>query len=164
MITIIIIIIVQQLYLVVCKENNNYFNALHFLLLGSEAISDSFYGKPNKAIHYGSVNCDGSEEVLTNCLYVQYSLEHGKELNVHAEVGGVNCKGNHMIISDILTTSISKHLTTTGKVQYISSMTSTTIATGGAGVSDTSIRGSEVLILSIGIIALILGATALIIG
>ena len=168
MIIIIIIIIIQQLYLIICKENNNYFNTLHILqhsLLGPEAISDSFYGKPKKAIHYGSVNCDGSEEVITNCLYVQYSLEYGKELNIHVEVAGVNCKGNHMIISDSLTTSISKHLTTTGKLQYVSSMmTSTTIATGGTGVSDTSISGSEVVILSIGIIALIFGATALIIG
>ena len=137
---------------------------LHHSLLGSEAISDSFYGKPKKAIHYGSVHCDGSEEVITNCLYVQYSLEHGKELNIHVEVAGVNCKDNHMIISDSLTTSTSKHLTT-GKLQYVSSMmTSTTIATGGAGVSDTNISGSEVAILSIGIVALILGATALIIG
>ena len=56
-----------------------------------------------------------------------------------------------MIISDSLTTSISKHLTTTGKLQYVSSMmTSTTISTGGTSVSDTSISGSEVAILSIG--------------
>ena len=137
---------------------------MYHLLLGPTAISGSFYGKPNKAIHYDSVNCDGSEQGLTNCLYVQYTLEHGKELNIHVEVAGVNCKDNHMIISDSLTTSTSKHLTT-GKLQYVSSMmTSTTIATGGAGVSDTNISGSEVAILSIGIVALILGATALIIG
>ena len=137
--------------------------------IGAKAISDSFYGKPNKAIHYGSVNCDGNERVLTNCLYVQYSLEQGKELNIHVEVAGVNCQGNlthdNISITDSLTTSISTHLTTTGKLQYVSSMmTSTTIATGGTGVSDTSISGSEVAILSIGIIALIFGVTALIIG
>ena len=57
-----------------------------------EAISGSFYGKPNKAIHYDSVNCDGSEQVLTNCHYIQYSLEYGKELNNHVEVAGVNCQ------------------------------------------------------------------------
>ena len=176
MITIIIIIIIQQLYLIICKENNKYFNTLHFLhhsLLGPEAISDSFYGKPKKAIHYGSVNCDGSEEVITNCLYVQYSLEHGKELNIHVEVAGVNCQGNlthdNISTTDSLTTSISTHLTTTGKLQYISSTLSTggrglTNSTRGIGVSDTSISGSEVVILSIGIIALIFGVTALIIG
>ena len=67
---------------------------MHRSLLGPQAIFGSFYGKPNKAIHYDSVNCDGNEQVLTNCLYVQYSLEHGKELNIHVEVAGVNCQGN----------------------------------------------------------------------
>ena len=146
--------------------------------IGAKAISGSFYGKPNKAIHYGSVYCNGNEQVLINCLYVQYSLEHGKELNIHVEVAGVNCQGNlthdNIGITNSLTTSISTHLTRTGKVQYISStMTSTTISTGGTGsanstkgtgVSDTTGTSSEVVILSIGIIALIFGVTALIIG
>ena len=146
--------------------------------VGAKAVSGSFYGKPNKAIHYGSVNCDGNEQVLINCLYVQYSLEHGKELNIHVEVAGVNCQGNltddNIGITNSLTTSISTHLTTTGKVQYISStMTSTTMSTGGTssanftreqGVPDTTGTNSEVVILSIGIIALIVGFTALIIG
>ena len=143
------------------------------LCVGAKAISDSFYGKPNKAIHYGSVNCDGSEQVLTNCLYVQYSLEYGKELNIHVEVAGVNCQGNLtydiISITNSLATSIGKHLTTTGKLQYVSSTLSTggrglTNSTRGIGVSDTSTTGSEVAILSIGIIALIFGVTALIIG
>ena len=140
------------------------------LCIGAKAISDSFYGKPNKAIHYGSVNCDGSEQVLTNCLYVQYSLEHGKELNIHVEVAGVNCQGNlthdNISITNSLTTSISKAITT-GKLQSASTMmTSTPISTGGTSVSDTSTStcGSEVAILSIGIVTLIFGVTSLIIG
>ena len=138
---------------------------IHHSLLGSEAISGSFYGKPNKAIHYGSVNCDGSEQVLTNCLYVQYSLEHGKELNNHVEVAGVNCQGNlthdNISITDSLTTSISTHLTTTGKLQHVSFTTTTT---GEAGLSDTTSTSSEVIILSVGIIVLILGVIVVIIG
>ena len=138
---------------------------IHHSLLGSEAISGSFYGKPNKAIHYGSVNCDGSEQVLTNCLYVQYSLEHGKELNIHVEVAGVNCQGNLtydiISITDSLTTSISTHLTTTGKLQHVSFTTTTT---GEAGLSDTTSTSSEVIILSVGIIVLILGVIVVIIG
>ena len=115
------------------------------LCVGAKAISDSFYGKPKKAIYYGSVNCDGNEQVLTNCLYVQYSLEHGKELNTLVEVAGVNCLGN--LTYDII--SNTESLTTS--VTYASTMM-------------TSTSGSEVVILSIGIVAMIFGVTAVIIG
>ena len=140
----------------------NYFRkfglyASFHLCVGAKAISDSFYGKPNKVIHYGSVNCDGNEQVLTNCLYVQYSLEHGKELNIHVEVAGVNCQGNlqlthdNISITNSLATSVSKDLTT-AKLQYASTMMTSTTS------------GSEVAIISIGIVALIFGVIALIIG
>ena len=155
--------------------------------LGAKAIFESFYGKPKKAIHYGSVNCDGNEQELTNCVYVHYSLEHGKELNIHVEVGGVNCHSNltHDIISiiDSLTTSISTHLTTTGKLQHVSSKTTTAInaisitgtgstnSTRATGVSDTSTSttsttstSNEVVIRSFGVTALVFGITALIVG
>ena len=170
-----------------CKNYSSlqYYTIIIIILifdLGAKAIFESFYGKPNKAIHYGSVNCDGNEQVLTNCLYVQYSLEHGKELNNHVEVAGVNCQGNlthdNISITDSLTTSISTHLTTTGKLQYVSSKTTTainTISITGTGstnstratsVSDTSTTSTsnEVVILSIGVIALVFGITALIVG
>ena len=150
--------------------------------LGAKAIFESFYGKPKKVIHYGSVKCDGNEQELTNCLYVQYSLEHSKELNIHVEVAGVNCNSNltHDIISitDSLTTSISTHLTTTGKLQYVSSETTTAIntisitgtgstnSTRATGVSDTSTTSAsnEVVILSIRVTALVFGITALSVG
>ena len=176
-----LLIVVQFLCFIDCNVAllvTIFLSTLFITIIGAKAISGSFYGKPNKAIHYGSVNCDGSEQVLINCLYVQYSLEHGKKLNIHVEVAGVNCQGNltrdNISITNSLTTSISTHLTTTGRVQYISStMTSTTISTGrtglanftrGTGVSDATGTSSEVVILSIGIIALIFGITALIIG
>ena len=107
---------------------------------------ESFYGKPKKAIHYGSVNCDGNEQMLINCLYVPYSLELGKELNIHVEVAGVNCQGNlthNISITESLTTSISTHLTTTGKFQYVSSTTtSTPISIGGTGMTNST-RGTD---------------------
>ena len=69
--------------------------------------------------------------MLTNCHYVQYSLEDGKELNIDVEVAGVNCQG---------------------KLQYV---ISTVISTK---------TESQVALFSIGIIALIFGVAALIIG
>ena len=77
----------------------------------------------------------------------------------------MNCQGNLtydiISITDSLTTSISTHLTTTGKLQHVSLTTTTT---GEAGLSDTTSTSSEVIILSVGIIVLILRVIVVIIG
>ena len=56
-----------------------------------DALLHSYYGKPNKAIHIGDVECYGTEDKLTECTMKSYSLKDGKNLQDNVDVAGVSC-------------------------------------------------------------------------
>ena len=57
----------------------------------TDALLHSYYGKPNKAIHIGDVECYGTEDKLTECTMKSYSLKDGKNLQDNVDVAGVSC-------------------------------------------------------------------------
>ena len=61
------------------------------ILTGSVSFADTLFGKPNSTVHYGSVQCTGSEAKLTNCATNKLTFELGKQLVEHIGVAGVSC-------------------------------------------------------------------------
>ena len=53
---------------------------------------DSHFGKPDRAIHYSYVLCDGGESSITSCKKVEHSLSEGRQIYEEALVAGVVCK------------------------------------------------------------------------
>ena len=70
----------------------------------TDALLHSYYGKPNKAIHIGDVECYGTEDKLTECAMKSYSLKDGNNLQDKVDVAGVSC----ILSSSNNFTSISK--------------------------------------------------------
>ena len=68
------------------------FNDFDINFTGAQAILNSFYGKPNTALHLSSVVCRGSEDRLVECAYELVPLEDGKNIVKHIDVVGVSCK------------------------------------------------------------------------
>ena len=70
----------------------------------TDALLHSYYGKPNKAIHIGDVECYGTEDRLTECAMKSYSLKEGKNLQDNVDVAGVSCilSSSNNISSSIL--------------------------------------------------------------
>ena len=64
---------------------------VNILGLGGASVPGSKFGKPNVAVHLSSVNCQGSENQLTDCELYPVDLEDGKELGVHVAFAGVTC-------------------------------------------------------------------------
>ena len=70
--------------IVICRELG-----FHESTVG--ALLHSYYGKPNKAIHIGDVECYGTENKFTECTVKSYSLKDGKNLQDNVDVAGVSC-------------------------------------------------------------------------
>ena len=62
------------------------------LIAGSQAVLNSFYGKPDRTLHLSTVVCTGPEEKLTECSLTLLSLENGKDTVQHVDVAGVSCQ------------------------------------------------------------------------
>ena len=52
---------------------------------------DSFYGKPNRTVHFKNVACLGKEQTISECSKFSYSIEGGKVAIGSVEVAGVQC-------------------------------------------------------------------------
>ena len=63
----------------------------------------SHYGKPDKAIHVGDVQCDGDEGAIGQCSMITYSLQEGKE--IQQEVAGVSCVAPPTILPNMKSSS-----------------------------------------------------------
>ena len=57
------------------------------------AVLDSYYGRPEKTVHYSHVDCNGAEDKLTQCGKTTLSLTAGKTILKAADVAGVSCHG-----------------------------------------------------------------------
>ena len=71
----------------VCKINA--------LGLGGLSVPGSQFGKPNVVVHLTSVNCQGSENQLTDCVLYPVSFDDGKELGGYVAFAGVTCAQPH---------------------------------------------------------------------
>ena len=61
--------------------------------LDSVSVHNSYYGRPNKTVHYSHVTCRGAEDNLTQCAKATLSLTIGKRTYKTAAVAGVSCRG-----------------------------------------------------------------------
>ena len=61
----------------------------------SIAVRNSSYGRPNKAVHYSSIMCNGAEDNLTQCIASKLSLNVGKQFKT-AAAAGVSCSSSEM--------------------------------------------------------------------
>ena len=59
--------------------------------IGSQAVLDSLYGRPNKTIHLSNVNCDGTELNIDECTKSVIALVDGKTVYKNNAVAGVDC-------------------------------------------------------------------------
>ena len=60
--------------------------------LGAYAVHNSHYGKPDRAIHYSYVLCDGDESAITSCGKITHTLTEGRSIFLEAVVAGVVCR------------------------------------------------------------------------
>ena len=62
-------------------------------ILFIDAISQygSFYGKPNKTVHYTNVHCTGAEDSMEECTKTIISLVDGTTIYKNVSVVGVDC-------------------------------------------------------------------------
>jgi deleted-in-malignant-brain-tumors protein 1 len=58
---------------------------------GALAVKGSFYGKPDRAIHYSYVLCHGNESLITKCEKLTHTLHDGRVIYDDAQVAGVKC-------------------------------------------------------------------------
>ena len=54
-------------------------------------MQNSFYGKPKRTVHFSNVACSGSEQTISQCSKLSYSLVEGKAAISTVEVAGVLC-------------------------------------------------------------------------
>ena len=64
---------------------------VNILGLGGSSVPGSQFGKPDVVVHLTSVNCQGSENQLTDCDLYPVDLEDGKALGAHVAFAGVTC-------------------------------------------------------------------------
>ena len=62
-----------------------------YLTPGSISVTDSSYGKPNRTVHLGNVDCTGSEESIKDCKITKIPHEGGIHLYKLIQVAGVSC-------------------------------------------------------------------------
>ena len=60
-------------------------------IIGAVAIKGSKFGKPDRAIHYSFVLCNGNEQTLTNCTKITHSFKEGRTIYRDAQTAGVKC-------------------------------------------------------------------------
>ena len=53
---------------------------------------DSYFGKPDRSIHYTYVLCNGDESQLSECKKVSHDLVEGRKIYNEALVAGVVCR------------------------------------------------------------------------
>ena len=61
------------------------------LFSGALPLLNSYYGKPDRVIHYSYILCNGNEQLITSCNKIIHSLEEGRQIYNEAEVAGVAC-------------------------------------------------------------------------
>ena len=66
-------------------------DSLFFSFSGALPLLNSYYGKPDRAIHYSYILCNGNEQLITSCNKIIHSLEEGRQIYNEAEVAGVAC-------------------------------------------------------------------------
>ena len=66
---------------------------MHVPYTDVHAVLDSYYGRPEKTVHYSHVDCNGAEDKLTQCGKTTLSLTAGKTILKAADVAGVSCHG-----------------------------------------------------------------------
>ena len=64
------------------------------------AVHDSFYGRPEKTMHYSHVVCNGAEDRLTQCGKATISLAVGKTTYKAVDAAGVSCHGPPSTVTD----------------------------------------------------------------
>ena len=62
-----------------------------FSFSGAIPLLNSYYGKPDRAIHYSYILCNGNEQLFTSCNKIIHSLEEGRQIYNEAEVAGLAC-------------------------------------------------------------------------
>ena len=62
------------------------------LIIGSRPIYNSYYGKPDRIIHYSFVLCEGHEAEVSECNKLVHSLKEGRSIYDEANVAGVVCE------------------------------------------------------------------------
>ena len=55
------------------------------------ALINSYFGKPDRSIHYSYVLCNGGETSLTSCQKLTHSLKEGRLIYSIAGIAGVSC-------------------------------------------------------------------------
>ena len=62
------------------------------IITGAQPIHNSHFGKPDIAIHYSFVSCNGGELSITSCKKSVHELKEGRQIYQEAIVAGVACK------------------------------------------------------------------------
>ena len=75
------------------KDNCTRYSKLLFLsLIGAYAVYDSYYGKPDRTIHYSYVLCNGDESGIADCNKISHTISEGRRIFDNAVVAGVVCQ------------------------------------------------------------------------
>ena len=72
-------------------QSNSLFYSIFSFLFRVKPLLNSYYGKPDRVIHYSYILCNGNEQLITSCNKVIHSLEEGRQIYNDAEVAGVAC-------------------------------------------------------------------------
>ena len=75
-------------------------------IIGAVAVKGSTFGKPDRAIHYSFVLCNGNEQTLTNCKKITHSLKEGRNIYRDAQTAGVKCLSSHSVTTAVCTNKI----------------------------------------------------------
>ena len=77
--------------------------------IGATAVKGSKFGKPDRAIHYSIVLCNGNEQTLTNCKKITHSLKEGRTIYQDAQTAGVKCLSSRQVYGDLLMMLVGIH-------------------------------------------------------
>ena len=78
-------------HVIVLKQSDSLFFIVLFSFSGALPLLNSYYGKPDCAIHYSYILCNGNEQLITSCNKIIHSLEEGRQIYNEADVAGVAC-------------------------------------------------------------------------
>ena len=78
-------------HFIVLKQSDSLFLIVLFSFSGTIPLLNSYYGKPDRAIHYSYILCNGNEQLITSCNKIIHSLEEGRQIYNEADVAGVAC-------------------------------------------------------------------------
>ncbi|XP_019854464.1 PREDICTED: scavenger receptor cysteine-rich type 1 protein M130-like isoform X2 [Amphimedon queenslandica] len=116
---------------VICKQ-------LNLPVEGSVAIKSSWFGKPDRAIHYSYSLCHGDELSFSSCWKVTHSLSEGRNIYKDSQSAGVIC-----LSFPPSSSIISSNIVCTVTINYINSSSTTTTR-----VSSSRIRPSSSSVLT----------------